>query len=167
MPELAYNRAAAVQYAHTWAYRRNPAYYDFEKLGGDCTNFTSQCIYAGAGVMNRTPTFGWYYVDSNNRSPSWTGVPFLYTFMTNNRGRGPFAVQVAMADAVPGDFLQFGHADGRYFHSPFIVSVGSPATKETILVAAHTFDRDYYPLSAYDGKYALIRFIHILGVRTS
>ena len=26
-----YDRHAAVQYAHRWAYGRNPAYYDFEK----------------------------------------------------------------------------------------------------------------------------------------
>lgn len=35
-----YDRAAAVAYAHTWAYRRNPRYYNYEELGGDCTNFS-------------------------------------------------------------------------------------------------------------------------------
>lgn len=165
MPEYAYNRDAAVQYAHAWAFRRNPSYYNFEKLGGDCTNFASQCIFAGAGVMNWIKSYGWYYTDSNNRSPSWAGVPFLYTFLTNNRGPGPYAVQAAMAGVAPGDFVQLGHGDGRFFHSPFIVSVGSPATKQNILIATHTYDRDYYPLSAYDGQYELIRFVHILGVR--
>ena len=58
-----YDRRAAVLYAHRWAYGRNPAFYDYEHLGGDCTNFASQCIYAGSGVMNFTPTFGWYYID--------------------------------------------------------------------------------------------------------
>ena len=43
-----YDRRAAVLYAHRWAYGRNPAFYDYEHLGGDCTNFASQCIYAGA-----------------------------------------------------------------------------------------------------------------------
>ena len=61
-----YDRRAAVLYAHRWAYGRNPAFYDYEGLGGDCTNFASQCIYAGSGVMNFTPTFGWYYIDSNH-----------------------------------------------------------------------------------------------------
>jgi hypothetical protein len=56
-----YDRRAAVEYAHRWAYGRNPRYYDFEKLGGDCTNFASQCLYAGSGVMNYTPQLGWYY----------------------------------------------------------------------------------------------------------
>lgn len=38
---VAYNRAAAVEYARKWAFQRNPAYYNFENLGGDCTNVGS------------------------------------------------------------------------------------------------------------------------------
>ena len=68
-----YDRKAAVLYAHAWAYGRNPAFYDYEQVGGDCTNFASQCIYAGSGVMNYTPVTGWYYNSSTDRTPSWTG----------------------------------------------------------------------------------------------
>ena len=50
-----YDRQAAVDYAHRWAYHRNPNFYNFDELGGDCTNFASQCLYAGTGVMNYTP----------------------------------------------------------------------------------------------------------------
>ena len=39
-----YDRNAVVLYAHQWAYGRNPAFYDYEHLGGDCTNFASQCV---------------------------------------------------------------------------------------------------------------------------
>lgn len=166
MPVFPYNRAAAVQYAHTWAFRRNPRYYNFEDIGGDCTNFTSQCIYAGAGVMNYTPTFGWYYIDQNNRSPSWSGVEYLFNFMVNNQGPGPFTMPTTIDGVQPGDFCQLGHSDGSFFHSPFIVSVGSPATLDNVLVATHTDDQDYYPLSSYNGEYDRIRFIHILGVRS-
>ena len=38
-----YDRQAAVDYAHRWAYHRNPDFYNFDELGGDCTNFASQC----------------------------------------------------------------------------------------------------------------------------
>ena len=55
---MEYNRSAAVAYARKWAYARNPEYYDFSEIGGNCTNFASQCIYAGSGVMNYTPTYG-------------------------------------------------------------------------------------------------------------
>jgi hypothetical protein len=59
-----YDRQNAVDYAHKWAYSRNPAYYDYENLGGDCTNFVSQCVYAGARVMIYG-VCGWYYSDPN------------------------------------------------------------------------------------------------------
>jgi hypothetical protein len=163
MPELQYNRYAAVQYAHTWALGRNPRYFDFTDLGGDCTNFTSQCIYAGAGVMNYTPTFGWYYINSNKRSPSWSGVQFLYNFLTGNQGPGPYAAEAQIQEVLPGDFLQLGHGNGIWYHSPFIVYVGYPAAPENILVSAHTYDADNRPLSTY--QYAEVRFIHIFGVR--
>ena len=34
-----YDRRSAVRYAKTWAYGRNPMFYDYENVGGDCTNF--------------------------------------------------------------------------------------------------------------------------------
>ena len=163
MPVLPYNRAAAVAYAHRWAFDRNPRFYDYTELGGDCTNFTSQCIYAGAGIMNYTPVYGWYYIDANNKSPSWTGVPFLYQFITGNSGVGPFAQKVPIEGVLPGDFLQLGDGTGRFYHSPFIVAVGSPATPGNILVATHTYDSDNRPLSTY--TYQAVRFLHIMGVR--
>lgn len=93
---LPYDRAAAVRYAHIWAYGRNPRYYDYEGIGGDCTNFASQCIYAGAGVMNDTPTFGWYYINANDKAPAWTGVEYLYNFLTRRTpSAGPFAGEVS------------------------------------------------------------------------
>ena len=71
---MEYNREAAVAYARRWAFSRNPAYYNFDALGGDCTNFASQCLFAGCGVMNYTPDLGWFYNSLNSRSAAWTGV---------------------------------------------------------------------------------------------
>ena len=42
-----YNRASAVAYARRWALSRNPLFTNFAGRGGDCTNFISQCVYAG------------------------------------------------------------------------------------------------------------------------
>ena len=36
--EIGYDRRAAVRYALDWAFARNPRFYDFEDIGGDCTN---------------------------------------------------------------------------------------------------------------------------------
>ena len=50
MREEIYNREKVKEYAKKWAYGRNPKYYNFDSIGGDCTSFISQCIYAGSGV---------------------------------------------------------------------------------------------------------------------
>ena len=73
---MEYNREKAVEYAHKWAFERNPAYYNFEGIGGDCTNFISQCIHAGGAPMNYTKDVGWYYSSPNNRSAAWSSVHY-------------------------------------------------------------------------------------------
>jgi hypothetical protein len=159
-----YNRQQAVQYAHMWAYKRNPAFFNFEKSGGDCTNFASQVIFAGSGIMNYTPTYGWHYIDINRRTPSWTGVDFLHDFLINNKGIGPYAEETDIGDIMPGDIIQLCFDNGSIFHhSPVVIRAGNSPAVENILVAAHTDDQDYYPLKEYD--WIKIRYIHILGVR--
>jgi len=158
-----YNREKAVAYAHKWAFGRNPAYYNFDKLGGDCTNFVSQCIFNGDAVMNYTPVLGWYYVSVSNRSPSWTGVEFLYKFITNNKGLGPFAEEVSIRDIEPGDFIQLKFGGDTFRHTLFVVKTGATPDVSNILVSTHTIDSDSRPLSSY--SWSDIRFVHILGVR--
>lgn len=157
--EIPYNRRAAVAYARRWAYSRNPAFYDFEELGGDCTNFASQCIYAGCGVMNYTPTFGWYYIDVNNRAPAWTGVEFLYNFLTSNTEAGPYAVEVSAEEVEPGDIIQLGDESGDFYHTPVVVAV----RRGRIYVAAHSYDAYMRRLDSYDAPQK--RYLHILGAR--
>ena len=58
---IPYNRKAALNYALKWALGRNPNFYDYSELGGDCANFASQVLLAGGAVMNYQPVLGWYY----------------------------------------------------------------------------------------------------------
>lgn len=155
-----YNRDKAVEYAKKWALGRNPVFYDYTQIGGDCTNFASQVLYAGYGEMNYKPVYGWYYIDGNRKSPSWTGVNELYNFLTSNRGRGPRAAEVGIEGIEPGDLVQLDfNGDGRFDHTPVIIDVGE-YTPDTVLLAAHTNDSLNRPLSDYD--YADVRFLHIL-----
>lgn len=155
-----YDREKALAYAHRWAFGRNPKYYDFSYIGGDCTNFASQVLYAGYGEMNLKPVTGWYYKSLNNRTPSWTGVNELYNFLINNRGSGPKAVKTDIYGIMLGDLVQLDFdGDGRFDHTPVIVDTGN-YTPDTVLVAAHTNDSDYRPLSTY--SYRDIRFLHII-----
>lgn len=160
MTELSYNRAAAVAYAKEWARGRNPAYYNFEEIGGDCTGFVSQSIFAGAGVMNYTPTYGWYYISPDDRAPAWTGVEYLYTFLTTNDGVGPYGVQTGRREADLGDVIQLGNRDGSFYHSLIICGFRNGQ----ILVCAHSQDAYMRPLNSYSAARA--RIIHIIGVRT-
>ena len=154
-----YQRGAAVAYAHKWAFGRNPAYYDFEDIGGDCTNFASQCIHAGGGLMNFTPTFGWYYVSAARRAPAWTGVEYLWNFLTREkRSVGPVGEACALSELEPGDVVQLSFDGVTYGHCPVVVA----ASPGGVLLAAHTQDADNRPLSSYD--YRKLRCLHITGV---
>ena len=69
-----YDRGRALAYAKRWARGRNPLFYNFTGIGGDCTNFVSQCVLAGCCAENFTPDFGWYYRSPEDRAPAFTGV---------------------------------------------------------------------------------------------
>jgi hypothetical protein len=167
MKTIAYDRYAAVAYAQKWAYSRNPAYYDFSAVGGDCTSFASQCLFAGCKVMNFTPIFGWFYRSANDRTAAWTGVEYFYKFLTDNSygnlvgdGSGPFAEIVPLDKLTIGDFVQFGRATGDFYHTPIVVGFQG----EEPLLAAHSNDTFARPLSSWN--FARLRCIHILGART-
>lgn len=159
---MIYNREAAVEYAKEWAYRRNPRYFDFSDIGGDCTNFASQCIYAGAGVMNYTPLYGWFYISTNNRTPSWTGVNELYRFLVNNTGPGPQGRVVPLSQIQEGDVVQLQFVGSDQFgHTPVVVDRGL-GTPDTVLIAAHSRDSDCRQISTY--RYTNLRPIHIYNI---
>ena len=154
-----YERERAVEYALKWADRRNPLFYEFDGLGGDCTNFVSQCVLAGSCVMNFTPDYGWYFIDAEDRSPSWTGVEFFYDFMVGNSGAGPFGREITREELEVGDVIQLGREGEGYYHSLLVVGFDG----EEILVATQTDDVFRRPLSTY--TYDFARVIKILGVR--
>lgn len=159
-----YDREKAVSYAAKWALGRNKRYYNFEKIGGDCTNFASQVLHAGGCPMNYYK-YGWYYNNLNDRAPAWTSVEYFYQFIMNNEFAGPFGEETDLYGIEIGDVVQINfQQDSQYDHTPVVIAI-KPGRKtlDKILVAAHTIDRIYYPLSNYDFK--KLRFIHIKGFR--
>ena len=161
-----YNRARAVEYAKRWALSRNPLFTNFAGRGGDCTNFVSQCIYAGSCQMNFTPDFGWYYIDQNNRAPAWSSVEYFFDFMTGapdfssqNGNVGPYGIQTDAMGVAEGDVVQLADDTGDFYHTLLITGFSEGKT----LVSAHTNDALNKPLSEYN--YASLRYIHIEGIR--
>ena len=151
-----YNRNNALDYAEKWAFGRNSVYYNFDGIGGDCTNFASQCLYAGVGVMNYTRDTGWYYISPDNRAAAWSDAGHFRRFMLSNTSVGPFAANTSLGNLELGDFINL--SNGIVFYHTLVVvgfSGGVP------LVAAHTDDSYMRSLNTY--YYTSAHGLHILG----
>lgn len=153
---IEYNREKAVNYAKKWANARNENYYNFDGIGGDCTNFASQCLYAGVGIMNYTPDTGWYYNSPNDRAAAWSGAEYFRKFLLNNRSAGPFAEEVSITSVDLGDFVQLNNGN-EYYHTLVVTGF----RKGVPLVCAHT--RDVYMLPVSDYSFEFLSALHILG----
>lgn len=163
MKEEKYNREKVCEYAQKWAFKRNPKYYNFDNVGGDCTSFASQCIYSGSNVMNYNKNTGWYYINGNNKSPSWSGVEFLYNFLVNNKTIGPYGKLSKNDEIQVGDIVQLSF-DGKTFqHTLIIVGIENKFQLDKIYIASHTYDSFNKKISEYNFKE--IRFIHIIGIK--
>ena len=109
--------------------------------------------------MNFTDTFGWYYISPDDRAPAWTGVEFLYNFLTRNADVGPFGREAELSELETGDVVQLRREDGDYYHT--LIVTGRDDTE--LLLAAQSNDAFNRPLSTYD--FAGARGIHIEGYR--
>ena len=157
--EKEYFRDRAVRYARKYALVRNPLFYTFEGIGGNCTNFVSQCVLAGSCVMNFLPVYGWFYLSSNRRAPAWTGVEFFYNFMTTNTDVGPYGKEVPLAQAQIGDVIQLQNNDDVFYHTLIITEIRDGE----VFICANSIDSLDRPLSSYE--YKALRVIHIEKVR--
>lgn len=162
MKYIEYSRPLVIEYARKWAFSRNPQYYNFDSVGGDCTSFASQCIYAGSKKMNYTKDTGWYYINGNNKSPSWSGVEYLYQFLINNKSTGPQADETTQNKIEIGDIAQLSFDGEQFGHTLVIVNIENKFTLRGIKIASHTFDSFDKAISEYNFK--KIRWLHIKGV---
>jgi len=66
-----YLREEAVAYAERWWNEPNPAYENFEV---NCTNYVSQCLFAGGAPMNYTGrrSSGWWYKGYSGKEEVWS-----------------------------------------------------------------------------------------------
>ena len=154
-----YNRQNAVAYAYAWWNKRNPKYYNFDGIGGDCTNFISQCLCAGGYKMSHNKT-GWYYYSPSSRSPSWTGVEEFFNFLTKNtHDLGPRAKVVGIDQIEVGDVVQLSQNSGRFHHTLLITKILGAKTLDNILITCHT--RDFVNKRLSDYKITKMRFLKL------
>ena len=160
---IEYNRHRATEYALAYAHKRNKAFYDFSELGGNCTNFVSQCLLAGGMIQNYDYPFGWFYKNINNRSPSFSGVEYLYNFLTRiDFTRGPFAKVVNIQDTQLGDIIQFKQTEPKFTHSLIITKLNANDPTNPY-VTTNSYDVENKPLNAY--WFTQARALNIVGSR--
>lgn len=161
MKVIEYQRNKLYDYAKKWALKRNPNYYNFDAVGGDCTNFASQCLFTGSQIMNYQQN-GWFYTNGNKKSPSWSGVEYLYQFLIQNKSVGPFGKEVKPEELEIGDIIQLSFNQKTFSHTLVVVEPNKEQMGE-IKIASHTYDAFNKRIVEY--FYQDIRFIHIEGVR--
>ncbi len=156
-----YDRIKAVQYAETWWNSYNPR---FPKFSVDCTNFVSQCLYAGGMPMVGYPERGkGWWMQNNNWSYSWT-VAHAFRWYLGGAHTGWNAVEVTSPEQLlPGDIICYDfQGDGRFDHSTIVVAKDQ---KGMPLVNAHTTNSrmrywSYEDSSAYTPSIQY-KFFHI------
>ncbi len=119
-----YNRQGAVNYAVANAYNDVPGSSYFKYNGGDCTNFISQSLYNGGGMIQVGTQYwspsAWFYTGTSRSqySYSWAGVQSFGNFMLSS-GRATEYKLAAGTYIIPanvpvqvGDIVQIDGADG-------------------------------------------------------
>ena len=114
--------------------------------------------------MNYNKVNGWYYINSNDKSPSWTGVEFLYDFLIHNTNYGPCGEETNNLGLKIGDVVQLSFSGVKFEHSLIVVNISNIADLSKIYIASHTLDSYNKPISSY--KFKKIRFVHINNVKT-
>lgn len=153
-----YNREKAVSYAQRWALNSNPTFYHFGGIGGDCTNFISQCLLAGGAPMVFDKIYGWYYKNSRDRSASWTSVKYLQDYLLRKKRFGINAKIEKIQNLYVGDLIQLRQSPNQIFNHTVIIT---KITGNEIYVCAHSNDALNRPLSDYN--FAELLGLHILN----
>ncbi|MGC9073880.1 MAG: amidase domain-containing protein [Caldisericum sp.] len=119
--------------------------------GGDCTNYVSQCLFAGGermiknswyydnhgtGITDPNDPNYWnlYWMSDDNSSPSWRSVPDLRNFILNYL-RGTISSNFTYA--VKGDLVENG------YH----VMIVHGNSGSSLYIDAHNNDRKNFPIS--------------------
>lgn len=115
--------------------------------------------------MDPRETFGWYYVSLHRRAPAWSGVPYLWNYLTSSHERGPYGHAVQPEQLELGDIIQLGDGNGRFYHSLLVTRLQGNPLSPSISVTTHDQDAHQRPLSSYIFKE--MRCLHIDGVKNA
>ncbi|MGL4345593.1 MAG: amidase domain-containing protein [Cellulosilyticaceae bacterium] len=110
---IPYNAAAAIGYAYRYAKNPNPKWHNYEQYGGNCTNFISQCLFAGGmpfDTVGKSEASKWYWYSDQERTPSWTAATAFKNYLLASQKDGQ-GIQMRLGSKEElrlGDVVQLG-----------------------------------------------------------
>lgn len=158
-----YNGAAAANYAIKYALESNKKYKYFKSSnedGGDCTNFVSQCLYAGGAPMDYNNVRPWWYdMKRGQASICWAVAHSLFWYLkinqslNRNKIKGLEVEDISMLEI--GDMIFYENYKNIIFHSAIVTSFVEDSGNKQPRISQHTFDQLNGPyLKSYDYKKA-------------
>ena len=165
-----FNGQRAQKYARQFANEKNDMTADekiFNEYSADCTNFVSQCLWAGYGGWFDTQTVaynrnrvinearmvpgswtGSVYNQSNNSTYSWINVDGLYNFLVGSHTYGPVIDTSNIQSGHTSSFywstvgycdiLQFNQDGSDWGHSAFVTNVEDTSSGRRVYICAHS-----------------------------
>lgn len=123
-----YSRYNAVEYALTYAENPNSdfKYFDtYNTVGGNCTNFVSQCLLAGGAPMIFSGENQWWYKNAKS-SFSWSVAGSFYWFLKKSYLKKQYGVKgfetSDVSDLELGDVIFYVNSKNQIQHSAIITS---------------------------------------------
>lgn len=164
---IPYRRDLVAAYADRWWNEANPSFEEFEV---NCTNYISQCIFAGNAPMNYTGRRenGWWYKGrAGGRewwSYSWAVSNALTQYLSTPRDAGLRAEIVYSPDKLElGDIITYDwNGDNRFQHSTVVTAFdaqGMPLVNANTVPSRHRY-WDYRDSYAWTER-TRYRFFHL------
>lgn len=140
-----YSRVDAVGYATKYALKPNPnyKYFSLTNTGGDCSNFLSQCLRAGGGIMSSD----WWYRHSSHPNTNydtwalaWAVAHSLYWCLKVNAGTNTSSIKGIEVNNVNllelGDLIFYEDSGGKIFHSAIVTYISN----YEVLISQHSYE---------------------------
>lgn len=173
--QYTYNPEAAVKYALEYA-QKDKNERIFYTISTDCTNFVSQCIWAGyigytdeaTAITKMNNKLGMVYTEwhagSGGGAHHWENVNKLWSYLADSTKQlGPMGTtynnlkryfECPVSSIKVGDVLQVAKGSGEtitsdnYHHSVFVTYKPDNATRyDEVLISSHTTDRKNFKLT--------------------
>lgn len=148
--QTSYNPVTAVAYSNKYWSEYNKAYVNFNPVGGDCANFTSQAIAAGGMTQKSGDVYSsdsWFYTDGKvgtGVSSSWIYCP---TFVNHFKKYGKYVENPGDADVFTGSPVVY-RTGSLWSHAVLCVGQNKAGTP---IINSHNNDRYHMPYTYYTG----------------